>query len=353
MKKLALILGTLVVVSSMAAAKEVVATPIPTKEVLPTPIVVCPEIVPEWRPTGYIQLTQKYYADGEHRSIASRFSRSEFIAQVNLTEADKVWFRSRFYQNYVSDSKNADLGALNGYSADSNDRMEIKYSHNFGKVYDKIGFESLVNYEQRQTYKRAQVGGTFDFTDYMGWSPEWFKNTFLGLETLYRYEWKNNGDNYVSMFRPAIYTSWNLPYGFTFDANGYMYAGDNNGSFRDSEGKHGAVNFTGEFYLNRSWTLYSNNSTAYKFNFAGGLDDYGIYGHNEYDSDLQEFSRDSKNYYEFYMEPHFRVDHKVNKFTTLFATAGAEYRNFEFNTANGAKHWRWRPVASAGFKTTF
>ncbi|MGL5054107.1 MAG: hypothetical protein ACRC54_00200, partial [Fusobacteriaceae bacterium] len=151
-------------------------------------------------------------------------------------------------------------------------------------------------------------------------------------------------------------TSWDLPYGFTLDASGYMYVSDNNGSYRDKEGKHGAVDFTGEFYLNRSWTLYSNNSTAYKFNFEGGLDDYGIYGHDEFvnEEDLpKEFIQNSKNYYSFYMEPHFRVDHKVNKFTTLFATAGAEYRNFEFNAANEAKNWRWRPIVGAGFKTTF
>ncbi|MGL4998162.1 MAG: FomA family porin-like outer membrane protein, partial [Cetobacterium sp.] len=348
----------------MAAAKEVIATPIPTKEVLPTPIVVCPEIVPEWRPTGYIQLTQRYYGPAEHNpSIKSHYSRTQFNAQVNLTEADTIKFQSRFYQNTLSNSNKYDeVKNPNGYVADGSDRMELTYLHDFGKVYDKIGFVSSVFYEQRQSYKRTEVGGTFDFTDYMGWSPEWFKNTFLGLETLYRYEWRTNGDDYVSQFIPAIHTSWDLPYGFTLDASGYMYVSDNNGTYKDGkfdevkgyktggQGKHGTVDFTGEFYLNRSWTLYSNNSTAYKFNFVGGLDDYGIHGHNEFKDG--EFTEDSKNYFEFYMEPHFRVDHKVNKFTTLFATAGAEYRNFEISAADNAKNWRWRPIVGAGFKTT-
>lgn len=354
MKKLALLLAAMTAVSAVASAKEVVAAPVVAVE---PPVLVCPEPVVEWRPTGYVQLTQRYYAEAEHKSIKGNFSRTEAIAQVNLTENDKVWMRSRFYQNYVSPSNALVLDAndkyVSGQAVDKNDRMEVKYFHNFGKIAERVGFESLLNYEQRQSYKRVQAGGTFDFTDYMGWTPEWMKNTFLGLEAKYRYQWDANTEDYYSAFIPAIYTSWNLPLGFTFDANGFMYVNDWNGGYADDEGDGGSIDFTAEFYLNRAWTLYATERASYKFIFTGGLDDAGFYGNDEYDTDLKEFTGKSKAYFEFYMEPHFRVDYSLNKHTNLFATAGAEYRNFEYTGASEAKHWRWRPVVGAGFKTTF
>lgn len=350
MKRLALMLASILVVSSVATAKEVIAQPAVIEEpimveevaVVEEPAVI-PEQPAEFKSTGYIQLQTKYYGKGEHRKIQGNYTRTELRGVVNLTEKDEFYFRSRIYDNLNSaDSKQA--------TTSDRSRNDLRWWHDLGKLSDtKIGVRTQLHYEQRKTFKRGTAYLEFQFSDYMAWSPEWFKNENFLFTPKVRYVKSEGGDsNYYTRLGADLYTNWALPLGFGFEWNTY-FNHENYGTVAEiNKGYKKANDFTTEFYLTNRWTLAQSmdEKTKLTFGFEGGLDDYGNYQHDNAEGKNQD-------YYEYYAELDLRVDHKVNNSLGVFVYAGAEYRNFEFSAVDSAKDWRWRPMGGAGFKATF
>ena len=74
MKKLALVLGSLLVVGSVASAKEVMPAPTPAPEkvieYVEKPVVVYRdrEVTPAWRPNGSVDVQYRWYGEVENRA---------------------------------------------------------------------------------------------------------------------------------------------------------------------------------------------------------------------------------------------------------------------------------------------
>jgi len=60
---------------------------------------------------------------------------------------------------------------------------------------------------------------------------------------------------------------------------------------------------------------------------------------------------DSK--YSLYALPYLQANYAVTENMTVYAAAGAEYRDWTVDNGHSASNWRWQPTAWAGFKTTF
>ncbi|MGL5123486.1 MAG: FomA family porin-like outer membrane protein [Fusobacteriaceae bacterium] len=353
MKRLAMILGSILVVSAVASAKEVVAYPVIIEEpaaveeiVVELPVL---EKEPEFKSTGWVRLLNKYYANGEHKSVTGNYSRTELSGYLSLTEKDNLYFRNRIYDN---------LNSVKSDQKAPKDRIraEFRWWHDFGKLLDsKIGVKTQLGYEQRaykdgeKDFRRVRSFLELEFTEYLSWSPEWFKNKSFMLSPNFVYFQYDKADskNYTH-FGTEIITSWGLPLDFIFDLNAYYYY-DTYGNVAEFEVGYGKANdFSLEFYLSNSWALLKSTDEKSKlsFEFIGGLDDYG---HYEYDN--KEGKR--QDYYEFFSEVQLKIDHKVNNSLGVFVYAGAEYRNFNNSAVSSAQGWTWRPMAGAGFKASF
>ena len=57
--------------------------------------------------------------------------------------------------------------------------------------------------------------------------------------------------------------------------------------------------------------------------------------------------------YELYAQPSVTLTYQATDFVSLYATAGAEYRNWTKTNESSASHWRWQPFGVVGFRTTF
>ena len=74
MKKLALVLGSLLVVGSVASAKEVMPAPTPAPEkvieYVEKPVIVYRdrEVTPAWRPNGSVDVQYKWYGETENKT---------------------------------------------------------------------------------------------------------------------------------------------------------------------------------------------------------------------------------------------------------------------------------------------
>ena len=147
MRKLALLLGSLVVVAS-ASAKEVVPAPVVVEEapvqIVEKEVIVYRDKEEGFRPNGYVDLQYRMYGETEGQDKVggkdwnknNNYGRLQLEGTINTTENQTFYYRLRTY-----DSLNSD------HSWDKDDELKMHYTVNHGNLGDsKVNFASRVQY---------------------------------------------------------------------------------------------------------------------------------------------------------------------------------------------------------------
>ena len=369
MKKLALVLGSLLVVGSVASAKEVMPAPTPAPEkvveYVEKPVIVYRdrEVAPAWRPNGSVDVQYRWYGETENKTkkedtdkdwAAGRNNagRLQTLTKVNFTENQSLEVRTRNYQ------------ALRGTKADSSDdQIRLRHFYNFGKLgSSKVNATSRLEYKQSNGdagKKHVEASVFFDFADYI-FSNNFFKADKFGFRTGYEHNWAGHtsgvdgqkfskGSNNRAILN--FESEYTLPLGFSAELNvynGYDWHNKKFGVVNKEDKKH-AYYGSMEAYIYQHTPLYKNDSVELSFDFEGGYDPYTWHQYKVI-ANSKGYERAS---YELYMLPTFQVAYKPTDFVKLYAAAGAEYRNWAIDAESKAKDWRWQPTAWAGMKVTF
>ncbi|MGL4977437.1 FomA family porin-like outer membrane protein [Cetobacterium sp.] len=359
MKKLALLLGSLLVVGTAVQAKEVVVAPVElSKEVvvLAEPVVeevAVVELTPEFRPTGYVGLEYRAYGNteghGDKKSSndewnngSNRYSRLQTTFGVAATEKFSVEGRIRDY----SDLERNDDRYTNDESG-TETRLRAYYKHN-------DLFTSRVEY--KDTTSDAQ---SFEYQARLNV----YKNEGALLsKVVFAPKFKHtmdseNGGAYKNTVGADIEYAGNLPLGFTWDGTIYLNQNFYGEEFYTNAGltnnKDKAFEPEVELYLYRTFGLYANEKTTLDFNFEGGYDPYTFAQYDKYAEKNAEIEKTKKTDYSLYALLTLDLEYKVTENFALSTGAGAEYRNWNNTAQSEASDWRWQPVAYAAMKVTF
>lgn len=365
MKKLALFLGSLLIVGTAVQAKEVVAAPVEvSKEVIVVaePVVeeVVVEVAPAFRPTGYVGLEYRAYGDteGHGDSIkwntntnaaddnqdewnrgANKYSRLQTTFGVQATEKFLFEGRIRDYNNLERNDKDRNVTSKNGTET----RLRAYYQHN-------DWFTSRVQYrDEEDNSQNVEYQARFGVYKNEGG----LLSSLLLAPKVYHSFPEDGGSDYMNTIGMDIEYAGNLPLGFTWDGTIYLnqnfYGQDfhTNADLTDNKDKEFSVDW--EIYLYRSFALYSTDKYAIDFNFEGGYDPYTFAQYDKYTVD----GKSSKTTYSLYTLLTLDAKYNVTENVSVNAGVGAEYRNWDNTNQNSASHWRWQPVAYVGMKTTF
>lgn len=401
MKRLALVLGSLLVVTAATSAKEVVPAPIIVEEapvqIVEKEVIVYREKAPEWRPTGNVSLQYKYYGKTENNTVRksvkglakdgifkpeeknytkeeinegiykedladyndavaknawnsdNRYSRVQLAGNVNMTPEDNFNFRVRNWNSL-------DRHSLNQTKTGTETRLRL--THDYG-VFGGVDTAARVEYKRTASAQHVEARGIFDFSSYL-FNNDYVKTTTFALEPAYRYTWNNsNSDDYTNQLELKLGTEHELPFGFAVEAN--LYAKKlSMGQTKERDGRDGYKNayhtntiIEGELYLRNHQDLYTNDDFTVAFDVEAGYDPYTIYNQKDYDTRENDAAKRYHRSYELKLEPTLSVEYKATKFVTLNGGLGAEYRNWENKLEHTAKNWRWQPYAFAGFNVAF
>ena len=356
MKKLALVLGSLLVVGSVASAKEVMPAPTPAPEkvveYVEKPVIVYRdrEVTPAWRPNGSVDVQYRWYGETENKVKGenawvnpdnNNAGRLQTLTKVNFTEKQSLEVRTRNYHTLRSEKSNAD-----------SDQVRLRHFYNFGNLgSSKVNATSRLEYKQSNGdagKKHVEASVFFDFADYI-YSNNFFKVDKLGLRAGYAHKWSgHDNDNTLERALVNFESEYTLPLGFSAELNvynGYDWHNKKFGVVNKEDKKH-AYYGSMEAYIYQHTPLYKNNSVELSFDFEGGYDPYTWHQY-------KVVGPKDHNKYEVYMLPTFQVAYKPTDFVKLYAAAGAEYRNWAVTAESKAKNWRWQPTAWAGMKVTF
>lgn len=379
MKRLALLLGSLLVVSAAASAKEVVPAPVVVEEapvqIVEKEVIVYKDKEEGFRPNGYVDLQYRWYGDTEGQNEdnkpnwngANNYSRIQLQGMLNMTEKQALEYRVRAYneldkENSIDDNRHSK----------TNTETRLRYFYDHGLVGDsKVNLTSRVHYNDGDGTQEVEYQARFDFADYL-FNNDFIQTTSFILAPKYMYKWNdNNSSDYENTVGVDLYSTYDLPWGFSMEFNLYtfqhFYGQD---KYFDGGEKLEDQNFTVdvEWYLYNTTNLYTNGKYSVDFVFEGGLESYGTYDRYasagtpvdktngrrpEYTADSTKWVGDDHSSYQLYATPAVQVSYQATDFTTIYAAAGAEYRNWEYTNARSASHWRWQPTVWAGFKTTF
>ena len=361
MRKLALLLGSLLVVAS-ASAKEVVPAPVVVEEapvqVIEKEVIVYRDKEEGFRPNGYVDLQYRWYGDTEGKNEgswnggANNYSRTQLQGKINMTEKQALEYRIRNYNDLNSSSaKDEDGVSTRNSGAD----VRLRYFYNHGNLGDsKVNFTSRIHYRDREDVAGAQeveYQARFNFAEYM-FNNDFVKTTNFVVAPKYKYVWENgNDDDYDNRLGFDIASMHELPYGFSFELNFYVdqhfYGKDQK---FDGGRKEKDKNFTVdmEAYLYNTTNLYTNGNVTVDFNFEGGYDAYKWSQEKKYGTDKDENAQ-----YELYALPTIQINYQATPNFKVYAAAGAEYRDWDIKGNSEASHWRWQPTVFAGFRTAF
>ena len=380
MRKLALLLGSLLVVAS-ASAKEVVPAPVVVEEapvqVIEKEVIVYRDKEEGFRPNGFVDLQYRYYGKTEGQGDAkeeredgwnegaNNYTRLQLSGAINMTEKQKLEYRIRNWN---------DVDSSNKYSSAKKEGTEtrLRYYYNHGNLGDsKVNFTSRVQYRDKNSGAQdVEYMAMFNFAEYM-FNNDFAKTTDFTVAPRYAYVWGDNNDSYDNQLGLDLYSWTDLPWGFAFEFNVYttqhFYGQD---KFYDGTNKMEDKNFTVdvEAYIRNTTNLYTNGKVSVDFNFEGGYDQFNwsqekTFGTphclgGKYDSEYHAAGgKDgvgTKNAaYELYALPTIQVNYQATPSVKVYAAAGAEYRNWAVASEASATNWRWQPTVFAGFKTTF
>ena len=350
MRKLALLLGSLLVVAS-ASAKEVVPAPVVVEEA-PVQVIEKEGIVYRdkeegFRPNGNVDLQYRYYGDTEGQNKGTwnsdnNYSRIQLSGKINMTEKQQLQFRIR------------DWNSLNAKENQTKTETRLRYFYNHGNLGDsKVNFTSRVQYRDKNAGAQdVEYMARFNFADYM-FNNDYVKTTDFTVAPRYAYVWNKNTDNYDNQLGVDLYTWTDLPYGFAFEFNVYttqhFYGQDQD--FNDkiaNKDKNFTIDM--EAYLRNTTNLYTNGNLGIDFVFEGGYDQYN-WSQEKAFTNSREKQEDAK--YSLYAWPAIQANYQATPNVVVYLSAGAEYRNWAVEVESEATNWRWQPTVIAGFKTTF
>jgi len=373
MKKLALVLGSLLVVGSVASAKEVMPAPTPAPEkvveYVEKPVIVYRdrEVTPAWRPNGSVDVQYRWYGevekknpkddkDGNWATGKVNAGRLQTTTKVNFTEKQTLEVRTRNYHTLN------DTDANNKKSNGAADEYRIRHFYNIGK-FDKVNATSRLEFKQKTNDGGKSLGASvlFDFSDYI-YSNNFFKVDKLGLRPGYKYVWAGHGNGEEgdpkvhNEYHLAFESDFTLPFNFALNLEYDLSYNRYREKFKTADGLK-----KGEWYgeltavLSNYTPLYKAGAVEVGFNAEGGYDTYNMHQYKRMggtgDVDTDKTATDRRDY-ELYLEPTLQVSYKPTDFVKLYAAAGADYRNRVTNESE-VKRWRWQPTAWAGMKVTF
>lgn len=362
MKKLALLLGSLLVVGATASAKEAVVAPVEvSKEVVVVAEPVAEVVVIEeaFRPSGYAGLEYKVYGETEghndnivkdstgaasdHQDSwnreANNYARLQTVFGVQMTEKSRLDVRVRDFNN-VDRNDSADNATK---KAGTQTRIRLKYQHT-------DTFASQLQY--RDETSNAQ---NFEYRAILSaYANKGALVSKVSVEPyLYHAQPANNGGDYKNMVGAQIGVLGDLFAGFNYEFNTYLeqwfynhdvQTGEN--SFKDKE----AMAYF-EFYLYNTVGLYANDNTSLDLNLDAGFDPYSFSQYGRFDKDTKKVS--DKNTYEARVLLDVTATHQLTPSLSLKAGVGAEYRNWDNTAQSSASDWRWQPLAFAGMNVKF
>ena len=353
MRKLALLLGSLLVVAS-ASAKEVVPAPVVVEEapvqVIEKEVIVYRDKEEGFRPNGYVDLQYRWYGEtegqekGEGWAGETNYSRTQLQGKINMTEKQALEYRIRNYGN-TSAAKTGKDGT----------DTRLRYFYNHGNIGDtSINLTSRLHYRDREDtdgHQELEYQARFNFADYM-FNNDYVKTTNFVVAPKYRYQWgSENNQDYDNQLGVDLYTMHEFPWGFSFEFNMYNtqhFYGEDKTFDRGNKTKDKNFTIDVEAYIYNTTNLYTNGDVTVDFNFEGGYDAYTWSQYKKYGD-----NRDQKQNYELYALPTIQVNYQATPALKLYAAAGAEYRNWEVTAKSDAKDWRWQPTVFAGFRATF
>ncbi len=364
MKKLALLLGSLLVVGATAAAKEAVVAPVEvSKEVVVVADVVEEVVVVEeaFRPSGYIGLEYRAYGETEGhgdkivRNVltnepdtnqdtwnrgANNRARLQTSFGIQMTENSKLEGRVRDYTNL--DSKGDSVTGV-GKAYGTETRLRYSYKHN-DVLTSRLQYRDEENDSQNFEYMLR-------YTAYQ--NKGGLLSKIVLAPSLYHSMAADNGGNYLNTIGLDIEYAGNLPFGFTWDGTLYLDQNFFNQEFytSDTSTKKRSFDVTWELYLYRTFGLYSGEKTNIDFNFAGGYDPYVFRQYERYNTKTKTTTE--KNTYSLYTALDVSVNYQLTPAVSLNGGVGAEYRNWDNENQSSANDWRWQPYAFAGMKVNF
>lgn len=347
MKRLALLLGSLLVVSAAASAKEVVPAPVVVQEtpvqIVEKEVIVYREKAPEWRPSGFLDVQERYYGKTENHKDKTwndnnRYGRLQIETGVQMTENQSLDVRVRSFQGWNHENEKKP------------DAVRVRYHYDHGHLGDsKVDMNSLVRYEKKGEEQTAEYRLNFDFAEYL------FNNDFVKTSTAtvgprYIYSWKGHDDEYTNTL--GLYADFinELPLGFSteIELDGIHYNWYQNAVDADGHKKDFTVSIAAK--LMHNYNLYAADNYSIDWAFEGGYDTFD-YSNRKVVETTNETHEHAK--YSVYAEPSLTLTYNATKFVDVYGTIGAEYRNWKVEANSEASHWRWQPYATLGVKTTF
>ena len=374
MKKLALVLGSLLVVGSVASAKEVMPAPMPAPEkvveYVEKPVIVYRdrEVTPAWRPNGSVEVELRNWGEVEGHKAKDKYwngkdywTQLRTTAKINFTEKQSLKIHTR---------SNYGLKRANNELADSK-RLELTHTYKFGNLGStKIDARLETKFKHSGSKKFVEVKPVFDFSEYF-FKNDYVKATALELAPFYRYVWgadKEASDKYENIYGLYANAEFDLPWGMTFQAEFddgiFAYSRENRNSGNvgeDLSAEYGNVELT----LTKEFQLYKSAKNDLRLHLEGVYETsyswskkdtlslgYGTIRGNGKGERLGEYTAK--------FDPAIVYNFKATDYVTLFTRVGAEYKNRSQSAdsgsstnRHGAKHWRWQPYARVGFKATF
>lgn len=375
MKKLALVLGSLLVVGSVASAKEVMPAPTPAPErvveYVEKPVIVYRdrEVTPAWRPNGSVEVELRNWGEVEsHKGNEEYWDGEDYWTQlrtttkINFTEKQSLKIHTR--NNYGLKRANNELAKA--------ERLELTHTYKFGNLgSSKIDTRLETKFKHSGSKKFVEVKPVFDFSEYF-FKNDYVKATALELAPFYRYVWgadKEASDRYENIYGLYANAEFDLPWGMTFQAEfddgifAYGRKNRNSGNVgEDLTAKYGNVELT----LTKEFQLYKSAKNDLRLHLEGvyetayswsrkderSVGEYGTIRDNGKGERLGEYTAK--------FDPAIVYNFKATDYVTLYTRIGAEYKNRSQSEASesssnrhGAKHWRWQPYARVGFKATF
>ena len=355
MRKSLLLVGAFLTVAAMAQAKEVVPEPVVVEEapvqIVEKEVIVYRDKEEGFRPNGYVDLQYRWYGDTEGKGDktwngANNYSRTQLQGNIQMTEAQKFEYRIRNY---------GDLDHESDRNTESGTDTRLRYFYDHGNLGDsKINLTSRLHYRDRDDSngdQEVEYQARFNFAEYMP-QNDFVKTTNFVLAPKYKYVWgESNSDNYDNRIGADLASYFLLPWGFEFEFNLYAdqhFFGD--GRLLETNDGTEDKNFTldMEAYIYNYTPIYTNGNFSMNVYFEGGYDDYSYSQEKQFGN-----SKDDHSDYSLYALPGVQFNYQATPNFSLYAVAGAEYRNWNVSNESSASNWRWQPTVWAGFKTTF
>ncbi|MGL5313776.1 MAG: FomA family porin-like outer membrane protein [Peptostreptococcaceae bacterium] len=360
MKKLALLLGSLLVVGATASAKEAVVAPVEVSKevvVVAEPVV---EIVTEeaFRPSGVVGLeyrafgkteghgdgvpaVQDFYPEDQWNRGANNYSRLETSFGIQMTENFKFEGRIRDYNNL---DRNDDSSATKYKDDGTETRLRFSYKHN-DVMTSRFQYRDEENNSQNFEYVLFNTiyqnkGGLL--------------SKVYVAPIFYHSMPKDGGGNYYNQVELEFGYEGNLPLGFTYSGTlGFQQRFYNQDKLTvDSEGnkKDKEYNIEWELDIARTFALYTAENYNIDLNLSAGFDDYNFSQYAGYEG-VKRTS--DKNTYEAYTAADVTLTYQLTPALSVNTGVGAEYRNWDNTNESSASNWRWQPFAFAGMKAKF